>query len=86
MMVIYLKKNLPQTQAFIYRKFLNDIAETVQYQFLFLWLKYSYFAFIFFRILRKAHYLDGHQFLIRFRFDTVSGYRLALLVAFFQEN
>lgn len=39
MMVIYLKKNLPQTQAFIYRKFLNDIAETVQYQFLFLWVK-----------------------------------------------
>lgn len=54
MMVIYLKKNLPQTQAFIYRKFLNDIAETVQYQFLFLWVKVFIFCIYIFQNFKKS--------------------------------
>lgn len=54
MMVIYLKKNLPQTQAFIYRKFLNDIAETVQYQFLFLWVKVFIFCIYILQNFKKS--------------------------------
>lgn len=54
MMVIYLKKNLPQTQAFIYRKFLNDIAETVQYQFLFLWVKVFIFCIYILQKFKKS--------------------------------
>lgn len=54
MMVIYLKKNLPQTQAFIYRKFLNDIAEIVQYQFLFLWVKVFIFCIYILQNFKKS--------------------------------
>lgn len=43
-----------QTQAFIYRKFLNDIAETVQYQFLFLWVKVFIFCIYILQNFKKS--------------------------------